>query len=64
MIYNDNLQMIRLFISKILKIETKLSHVDIAQCWLKQSMQNDCFLINYLFVAKMITNELTKILSS
>ncbi len=30
MIYNDNLQIIRLFISKILKIETKLRHVDIA----------------------------------
>ncbi len=35
MIYNDNLQTIRFFISKILKIETKLRHVDIAQCWLK-----------------------------
>jgi hypothetical protein len=32
MIYNDNLQTIRFFISKILKIETKLWHVDIAQC--------------------------------
>jgi hypothetical protein len=31
MIYNDNLQTIRLFISEILKIETKLRHVDIAQ---------------------------------
>jgi hypothetical protein len=35
MIYNDNLQIIRFFISKILKTETKLRHVDIAQCWLK-----------------------------
>ncbi len=35
MIYNDNLQTIRLFISKILKIETKFRYVDIAQCWLK-----------------------------
>jgi histone deacetylase complex regulatory component SIN3 len=35
MIYNDNLQIIRFFISKILKIETKLRHVDIAQCWLR-----------------------------
>jgi hypothetical protein len=63
MIYNDNLQTIRLFISKILKIETKLRHVDIAQCWLKQSIQNDYFSMNYLFIAKMITNELIKILS-
>jgi hypothetical protein len=64
MIYNDNLQIIRLFISKILKTETKLWHVDIAQCWLRQSIQNDYFSMNYLFIAKMITNELTKILSS
>jgi hypothetical protein len=64
MIYNDNLQIIRLFISKILKIETKLRHVDIAQCWLRQSIQSDYFSMNYLSIAKMITNELTKILSS
>jgi hypothetical protein len=64
MIYNDNLQTIRLLISEILKIETKLRHVDIAQCWLKQSVQSDYFSVNYLFIAKMITNELTKILSS
>jgi hypothetical protein len=62
MIYNDNLQIIRFFISKILKIETKLRHVDIAQCWLRQSVQSDYFLMNYLFIAKMIMNELTKIL--
>ncbi len=35
MIYNDNLQTIRLFISEIFNIETKLRHVDIAQCWLR-----------------------------
>ncbi len=63
-IYNDNLQTIRLFISEILKIETKLRHVDIAQCWLRQSIQNDYFSMNYLSIAKMIANELTKILSS
>jgi hypothetical protein len=35
MFHNDNLQIIRFFISKILKIETKFRHVDIAQCWLR-----------------------------
>jgi hypothetical protein len=64
MIYNDNLQTIRLFISEIFKIETKFRYVDIAQCWLKQSVQSNYFSMNYLFIAKMITNELTKILSS
>jgi hypothetical protein len=63
MIYNDNLQIIHFFISKILKTETKLRHVDIAQCWLKQWIQNDYFLMNYLFIAKMIMNKLIKILS-
>ncbi len=63
-IYNDNLQIIRFFISKILKTETKLRHVDIAQCWLKQSVQSDYFSMKYLSIAKMIANELTKILSS
>jgi hypothetical protein len=29
MIYNDNLQIIRFFISKIFKTETKLRHLDI-----------------------------------
>jgi hypothetical protein len=64
MIYNNNLQIIRFLISKIFKIETKLRHVDIAQCWLRESIQSDYFSMNYLFIAKMITNELTKILSS
>ncbi len=64
MIYNDNLQIIRFFISKILKTETKLRHVDIARCWLRQSIQSDYFSMNYLSIAKMITNELTIILSS
>jgi hypothetical protein len=64
MIYNDNLQTIRFLISEILKIETKLRHVDIAQCWLRQSVQSDYLLMNYLSIAKMIANELTKILSS
>jgi hypothetical protein len=63
-IYNDNLQIIRFFVSKILKIETKLRHIDIAQCWLRKSVQSDYFSMNYLFIAKMITNELTKILLS
>ncbi len=63
-IYNDNLQIIRLFISKILKTESKLRHVDIAQCWLRQLVQSEYLSVNYLSIAKMIANELTKILSS
>ncbi len=64
MIYNDNFQTIRFLISEISKIETKFWHVDIAQCWLKQSIQSDYITMNYLSIVKMIANELTKILSS
>jgi hypothetical protein len=60
MIYNDNLQTIHLLISEIFKIETKLRHVDIAQCWLKQSIQSDYFSVNYLFIAKMINEQIDK----
>jgi hypothetical protein len=37
-IYNDNLQIIRLLTSEIAKVNIKLRHVDIAQCWLRQSV--------------------------
>ncbi len=64
MIYSDNLQTIRFLISEILKIESKFRHVDIAQCWLRQLIQSDYCSMNYLFITKMITNELTKNLTS
>lgn len=31
-IYNDNFQTIKLLLFEIAKIETKLRHIDIAQC--------------------------------
>jgi hypothetical protein len=46
-IYNDNLQIIRLFISEIAKIITKFRHVDISQCWLRQSVQQEKFDVSY-----------------
>jgi vacuolar-type H+-ATPase catalytic subunit A/Vma1 len=63
-LYNDNLQTIRLLISKIAKVDTKLRHVDVAQCWLREFVQRDILKMNYLLIAKMTTNEMTKILSS
>jgi hypothetical protein len=63
-IYNDNLQIIRLLISEILKTETKLRHVDIAQCWLRQSVQSGYLSVDYLSIAKMVADGLTKVLSS
>jgi hypothetical protein len=55
-IYNDNLQTIRLFISEILKIETKFRHVDIAQCWFKTINTKRLFL-NELSIYRKNDNE-------
>jgi hypothetical protein len=63
-IYNDNLQIIRLFISKIAKMNTKLRHVDIAQCWLRQSMQQEKIDVSYLLTAYMMIDEMIKLLLS
>ncbi len=63
-IYNDNLQTICLLISKIAKINTKLRHVDIAQCWLRQSVQQGKIGVEYLSTAHMMTDEMIKLLSS
>ncbi len=63
-IYNDNLQIIRLLISEIVKIDTKLRHIDIAQCWLRESIQRGILNVAYLPTAQMIADEMTKLLSS
>jgi hypothetical protein len=38
-IFNDNQQIIRILISEQFKIIIKLLHVNVAQCWLRQSVQ-------------------------
>jgi hypothetical protein len=63
-IYNDNLQIIRLLTSEIAKVNIKLRHVDIAQCWLRQSVQLEKIGVDYLLTAHMMIDEMTKLLSS
>ncbi len=63
-IYNDNLQIIRLLTSEIAKMNIKLRHVDIAQCWLRQSMQQEKIDVNYLLTVHMMIDEMMKLLSS
>jgi hypothetical protein len=63
-IYNDNLQIIRLFISKIAKMNIKLRHVDITQCWLRQSVQQEKIDVSYLLTAHMIIDEMIKLFLS
>ncbi len=62
-IYEDNLQTIRLMNSEIARINIKLRHVDVAQCWLREVVQNDQIKIDYLSTVRMMTDELTKLLS-
>jgi hypothetical protein len=63
-LYNDNLQTIRLLISKIAKVDTKLRHVDVIQCWLREFVKRDILKMNYLLTTKITANKMTKILSS
>jgi vacuolar-type H+-ATPase catalytic subunit A/Vma1 len=62
--YNDNLQIIRLLTSEIAKMNIKLCHVDIAQCWLRQSVQQKKIDVSYLFTAHMMIEEMIKLLFS
>ncbi len=63
-IYNDNLQIIRLLTSEIAKMNIKLRHVDIAQCWLRQSIQQGKIGVEYLSTAHMMIDGMIKLLSS
>jgi hypothetical protein len=62
-IYNDNFQTIRILTSEIARTDTKLRHIDIAQCWLRQSVQNGQLMVDYLPTNRMISDGLTKLLS-
>ena len=62
-IYNDNLQTIRLLNSEMVKVDTKLRHIDIAQCWLRQEVQNGRLNVEYLSTFQMIADGLIKLLS-
>ena len=62
-IFNDNLQTIKLLNSEIAKTEIKLKHIDIAQCWLRQKVQNGHLIVDYVPTAQMVADGLTKILS-
>ena len=61
-IYNDNLQTIRILTSEMGKTDTKLRHIDIAQCWLTQSVQRGELCVDYVPTNQMVADGLTKIL--
>ena len=62
-IFNDNLQTIRLLNSEIARIEIKLKHINIAQCWLRQEVQNGHLIVDYVPTAQMVADDFIKILS-
>ena len=59
-IYNDNMQTIRILTSEQPKVTTKLLHVDIAQLWLRQSVQFGHLNVGYLQTNRMTADGLTK----
>lgn len=61
-ISNDNLQTIRLLNSEIPRLETRLRHVDISQCWLRQEVQFGHINVDYIPIARMVADGLTKML--
>ena len=61
-ISNDNLQTIRLLNSEIPRLETRLRHVDISQCWLRQEVQLGHINVDYIPTARMVADGLTKVL--
>ena len=62
-ISNDNLQTIRLLNSEIPRLETRLRHVDISQCWLRQEVQLGHIDVDYIPTSRMVADGLTKVLS-
>lgn len=63
-ICNDNLQIIRILTSEMGKTDTKLRHIDVAQCWLRQSVQRGELCVDYVPINQMIADGLIKLLPS
>lgn len=62
-IYCDNQQTLRLLQKEDPKLATKLKHVDIHQCWLRQEVQNDRIKVEWISTQDMVADGFTKALS-
>jgi len=62
-IYCDNQQTLRLLQTDTPRLVTKLKHVDIQQCWLRQEVQNGNIKVKWASTNHMIADGLTKSLS-
>ena len=56
----DNQQTLRLLQKETPRLATKLKHVDIHQCWLRQEVQNGRIKVEWVATDKMIADGLTK----
>jgi len=61
LLYN-NMQTIQLLRQDILKLNTKLQHIDVHQHWLRQEVQDKKIDVQWVPIDKMPTDGLTKIL--
>ncbi len=59
----DNRQTLRILKKDVLKLDTKLKHVDIHRHWLRQKMQTDRIHVNWVLTSEMFADEFIKILS-
>ena len=58
----DNQQALRLLEKETPKLATRLKHVDIHQCWLRQEVQNGRIKVEWVETNKMIADGFTKAL--
>jgi hypothetical protein len=61
-IYCDNQQTIRLLNMDTPRLTTKLKHVDVHSCWLRQEVQDKRLKIEWIPTAQMVADGFTKIL--
>ncbi len=59
----DNRQILRVLIKEMLKLDTKLKHVDIHKHWLKQEIQTNRISVNWCSTAKILADDFIKMLS-
>jgi hypothetical protein len=59
----DNRQILRVLKRKMLKLDTKLKHVDIHRHWLRQKIQTNRISVNWCSTAEMSADNFIKVLS-
>jgi hypothetical protein len=58
----DNRQIFRVLKKEMLKLDTKLKHIDIHRHWLRQKIQTNRISVNWCSIAEMSTDDFIKVL--